>query len=326
MMSRLVKPVNLIVAGYSYLKSSATKKVSVYGMPPAMGFELTNHCNLHCPECATGSGEMTRGKGFMDIALFKKIISEVSPYLYNINLYFQGEPMIHPGVFSFISNSGKIRTVMSTNGHFLTTGNAEKIAISGLSKLIVSLDGLDQETYSAYRTGGNVGTVMEGLENISVARRRYKSSLKLEIQVLVNRFNEHQIQMMRKLAVMYKASLRLKSMQLTGRNGFESWLPASSRYRRYILKDGDYQINSSLPGRCARLWFNPVVTWDGKVVPCCFDKDASYVMGDLNQESFREIWNGTRYRLFRRLLLMDRISTDICRNCTSGLRESSRPS
>ena len=326
MMSSLVKPVNLVLAGYSYLKSSATKKVSVYGMPPAMGFELTNHCNLHCPECASGSGEMTRCKGFMDIALFKKIISEVGPYLYNINLYFQGEPMMHPGFFSFIMNSGKIRTVMSTNGHFLTTGNAEKIARSGLSKLIVSLDGLDQETYSAYRTGGNVDTVMEGLMNISDARRRYKSSLKLEIQVLVNRFNEHQIQMLGKLAEMYKASLKVKSMQITGRNGFESWLPASARYRRYILKDGDYQINSSLPGRCARLWFNPVVTWDGKVVPCCFDKDASYIMGDLNQESFRDIWNGTKYRLFRRLLLMDRISTEICRNCTSGLRKSSKPS
>jgi radical SAM protein with 4Fe4S-binding SPASM domain len=326
MMSSLIRPVNLILAGYSYLKSSATKKVAVYGMPPAMGLELTNHCNLHCPECASGSGEMKRCKGFMDIGLFKKIISEAGPYLYNLNLYFQGEPMMHPGFFSFIMNSGSLKTVISTNGHFLTAGNAEKIARSGLNKLIVSLDGLDQETYSAYRAGGNVDTVLEGIRNISDARRRYKSSLKLEIQVLVNRFNEHQIHLMRKLALMNRASLTLKSMQITGRNGFEKWLPSSLRYRRYILKDGDYQINSSLPGRCARLWFNPVVTWDGKVVPCCFDKDASYIMGDLNQESFREIWNGTRYRLFRRLLLNDRSSIEICRNCTSGLRQGTRQS
>ena len=79
-------------------------------------------------------------------------------------------------------------------------------------------------------------------------------------------------------------------------------------------------IRSSLPDRCARLWFNPVITWDGKVLPCCFDKDADHIMGDLNQESFRDIWNGAKYRLFRRILLSDRSSIEICRNCTSGLK------
>ncbi len=73
--------------------------------------------------------------------------------------------------------------------------------------------------------------------------------------------------------------------------------------------NGEYRIKSSLPDRCARLWFNPVITWDGKVLPCCFDKDADHIMGDLNQESFRDIWNGTKYRLFRRILLSD---TECC--------------
>ena len=86
-----------------------------------------------------------------------------------------------------------------------------------------------------------------------------------------------------------------------------------------LLKDGEYVINNSLPDRCARLWFNPVVTWDGKVVPCCFDKDAEYVMGDLNTDSFREIWDGPKYRIFRKSILTGRHMIEICRNCTSGL-------
>ena len=320
MIKGLVKHVNLLLAGYSYLQSSVSKQASIYGMPVSAGIELTNHCNLHCPECASGSGQMKRERGFMDIELFKKIIAELKPCLYNLNLYFQGEPLLHPLLASFIRNSGNIRSVISTNGHFLSEENCDKMVESGLSKLIISLDGLDQYTYSAYRIGGNVETVMEGIRNISVARKRHKSSMVIEIQLLVNKFNEHQIPQMRKLANGINASLKLKSMQIISKNSFESWLPTGRNFSRYIIRNGKYQIKSSLPDRCARLWFNPVITWDGKVLPCCFDKDAEHIMGDLSQESFEEIWNGTKFRLFRRVLLSDRSSIEICRNCTSGLR------
>jgi radical SAM protein with 4Fe4S-binding SPASM domain len=320
MIKGLLRPMNFLRAGYSYLQSSASKRAAVYGMPPALGIELTNHCNLHCPECASGSGEMKRERGFMNIELFNKIISELGPCLYNLNLYFQGEPLLHPVFSSFIRNSGNIRTVISTNGHLLTAENSGKIVRAGLSKLIISLDGLDPDTYSAYRIGGNVETVKNGIRNISEARKKYRSSMKIEIQFLVNRLNEHQIPEMKKLAASYKASLRLKSMQIISKNRFESWLPSGKKFRRYKMSKGEYQIKSSFPDRCARLWFNPVITWDGKVLPCCFDKDAEHIMGDLTQESFSEIWNGTKYRLFRRVLLSERSSIEICRNCTSGLR------
>jgi radical SAM protein with 4Fe4S-binding SPASM domain len=316
----LIKSVNFLVAGYSYLKSSASKHASIYGMPLAIGTELTNHCNLYCPECASGSGLMKRERGFMSIDLFNKIISELHIYLFNVNLYFQGEPMLHPEFSSFIRNCRNIKTVMSTNGHFLSEENSEKLARSGLSKLIISLDGSDQKTYSAYRINGSVKTVLDGINNISVAKKKYNSTLKIEIQLLVNKYNEHQIPQIRKLTASLNASLKLKSMQIINKDSFGSWLPENAKFRRYQIREGEYRIKSSLPDRCARLWFNPVVTWDGKVLPCCFDKEADHIMGDLNQESFREIWNGPKYRLFRRILLSDRSTIGICRNCTSGLR------
>ena len=161
---------------------------------------------------------------------------------------------------------------------------------------------------------------MDGIRNISVVRKRRKSPLRIEIQVLVNKFNEYQIPAMRKLADGINASLKLKSMQIISKNNFESWLPSGKKFSRYFVRDGKIKIKSSLPDRCARLWFNPVITWDGKVLPCCFDKDAEHIMGDLSQETFSEIWNGTKFRLFRRVLLSDRSSIEICRNCTSGLK------
>ncbi len=79
------KTANLLGSGYSYVRSIVTGNAEVIGMPLAIGAELTNHCNLRCPECPSGSGTLTRARGFMDPVLFQKIIDELSPYLYNIN-------------------------------------------------------------------------------------------------------------------------------------------------------------------------------------------------------------------------------------------------
>jgi radical SAM protein with 4Fe4S-binding SPASM domain len=319
MIKTLIKPVNLIKAGYSYIKSSAAGKADMKGMPVSVSMELTNNCNLSCPHCSSGSGIMKRKRGFMDIGLFRKVMNELAPYLYNVNLYFQGEPMLHPQFFSFLNNCRDNNTIVSTNGHFLSEENSEKLALSALTKLIISIDGMDQESYSAYRINGNLEKVTEGLKNVSSSVKINHSSLKIEIQFLVNAYNEHQIPLVKELAKKVKATLRLKSMQIVDKSEIGSWLPSGKKFRRYILKDGEYIINNSLPDRCARLWFNPVVTWDGKVVPCCFDKDAEYVMGDLNTDSFSEIWDGPKYRIFRKSILTGRDMIEICRNCTSGL-------
>ena len=247
MIQRLIKPVNAFLSGYSYLKSSLTHNATVNSMPVSIGAELTNNCNLHCPECLSGSGQMQRDRGYMDIGLFIKVMKELGPFLYNTNLYFQGEPMLHPLFFSFIGSSSSTYSVVSTNGHFLSPENSEKIVRSGLSKLIISLDGIDQETYSAYRINGNVNTVLDGIRNVTDAKKRFNSSLKIEIQFLVNRFNEHQIPQIRQLVEKVNASLSLKSMQIIDKEKIGSWLPLNGKCRRYKKKNGEYVIKNSLP-------------------------------------------------------------------------------
>jgi radical SAM protein with 4Fe4S-binding SPASM domain len=319
MINSFVKPANLLLAGYSYLKGSVADTKYIKGMPPFITTELTNFCNLNCPQCSSGSGIMSRERGFMAVDLYKKIMKELSPYLYNVNLYFQGEPMLHPSFVSFIENCPGAYTVVSTNGHFLSEETSEKIVCSGLKRLIISLDGTDQKTYSTYRINGSMDKVLNGLNNITKAKEKYKSSLKIEIQFLVNRFNEHQVPLVKQLARKFHTSLNFKSMQIIDKSDISSWLPKTRRFRRYRVKEGEYVLKNSLPDRCPRLWFNPVITWDGKVIPCCFDKDAEFVMGNLNDDSFRDIWNGPKYRIFRRSILTGRHMIEICRNCTSGL-------
>jgi radical SAM protein with 4Fe4S-binding SPASM domain len=320
MIQSFKKPANLITAGYSYLRSSVSRTPLIGGLPVSLSMELTNNCNLNCPQCSSGSGLMKRERGYMEASLFIKVIKELTPFLYNLNLYFQGEPMLHPLFFSFLDNCRDTHTVVSTNGHFLSEENAEKIVRSRLDKLIVSVDGLDQKTYATYRVGGDLNNVLEGLKNVSLAKKKFKSPIKIELQFLVNTHNETQIPAIKQLAHSADAKLRLKSMQIINNSEITSWLPSAKRFRRYETENGQYRIKNAFKNRCARLWFNPVVTWDGKVLPCCFDKDAGYIMGDLNNDSFRDIWDGPKYRLFRKSILTGRHMIEMCRNCTSGLR------
>lgn len=251
--------------------------------------------------------------------LFEKIISELKPYLFNINLYFRGEPLVHPGFFSFVSMARGIGITVSTNGHFLSEENTRLLASSGIRKLIISLDGMNQTAYSAYRKGGDVNIVLDGIRRLAKAIRESRSCLKPEIQFLVNRHNEHQIGEVSKFASENGMKVHLKSMQIVNPEGFEMFLPTGEKFRRYVKTERGYRLKSRMRNRCLRLWMNPVITWDGEVLPCCFDKNAGYGFGNMSHYSFREIWQGERSMEFRQKLLSGRGNIDICTNCTSGL-------
>jgi radical SAM protein with 4Fe4S-binding SPASM domain len=68
------------------------------------------------------------------------------------------------------------------------------------------------------------------------------------------------------------------------------------------------------------MWHACVITWDGLVVPCCFDKDAENQLGDLKDKSFTEIWNDEKYKDFRGTLMQGRKNIEICKNCTEGTK------
>lgn len=320
MLSGKSKYLNGLTAYTSFIEASLLRKPVIYGMPPAISFELTNYCNLKCPECPSGSGKMKRSKGFMPLDLFSRVIDETKSGLFNINLYFQGEPMLHPEFFDFLEKCRDIYTTVSTNGHFISDSNAARIVCSGLNKLIISVDGLDQETYSRYRVNGNLARVLQGLNALAKAKMHNSSEIRIVIQFLVNRINQGQVSKITNLARELKVELALKSMQLSDDTSKDYWLPSGKAFRRYRKAGDKYLIRNHLPRRCLRAWFNPVITWDGKVLPCCFDKDGEYLMGDLYRNTFREIWHGQQYEAFRNMILAGREKIEMCQNCTSGLQ------
>jgi len=312
-----------LLAGYYW--SRWTKSTFHPAWPVSLSIEPTTSCNLRCPECPSGLRSFTRPTGMIDIDLYKKIIDEQHRHLLYLLLYFQGEPLLHSQFFDLISHAvaQNIYTATSTNAHFLNRENARKIVNSGLDRLIISIDGTDQHTYEQYRIGGKLEKVLSGTQNVIYWKKKLKSKKPYVIfQYLVVGPNEHQIEDVRTLAKkMGVDKVAFKTAQVYNYKKGSPLIPKNEKYARYKRgHDGHYHIKNRLDDHCWKMWHASVITWDGKVVPCCFDKDASHEMGNINEASFASIWNSKRYRQFRRALLHSRKSIDICRNCTEGTK------
>jgi len=312
-----------VLSSYFYSRISGGDYMP--GLPISISIEPTTSCNLRCPECPSGLRSFTRPTGMMEPRLFQKVIDELSPTLSYLIFYFQGEPYLHPDILSMVkyASDKKIYTATSTNAHFLNDSAAKKTIESGLDRLIISIDGTDQDTYESYRVGGKLSKVIEGTQNIIRWKKELKSKTPHVIfQFLVVRPNESQIQDVYKLAEELGVDeVALKTAQIYDYKNGSDLIPLNQKYSRYKAKsDGTYKIKNELLNHCWKMWHSCVITWDGKVVPCCFDKDAHFVLGDLSKQSFTEIWRHQKYRSFRHSLLKSRDEIEICKNCTEGTK------
>ncbi len=309
----------------SYYKSRITGVPTLPASPISISIEPTTSCNLRCPECPSGLRSFTRPTGMLTQEVYEKVIDELSPTLAYLIFYFQGEPYLNPRLLEMISyaSAKKIYTATSTNAHYLNEEAAKKTVESGLDRLIISIDGTDQESYESYRVGGSLPKVIEGTRNVIKWKKALNSSTPHVIfQFLVVKPNESQIGDVYKLARdLGVDEVALKTAQIYDYENGSDLIPTIEKYSRYKLKeDGTYAVKNKMLNHCWKMWHSCVITWDGKVVPCCFDKDAHFVLGDLNQRSFRNIWKDKKYQTFRKSLLRSRNEIEICKNCTEGTK------
>ncbi len=313
---------NIIRLLTTFYLSGWMKKAVFPGMPVALSVEPTTSCNLRCPQCPSGLRKFTRPTGLMDMEMYKSILREFSCDLAYLMLYFQGEPFLHPEFLAMVqlAKEKKIYTVTSTNGHYLDEKNSEAVVRSGLDRLIISLDGISQDVYEKYRKGGKVDRVLEGIENLIAAKNKLKSHTPyIIIQFLAFEQNLHELDQIREKVTKWNVKLSIKTAQVYDAGEDTDMIPADTSYSRYErTPEGSFALKNKLYNHCWKMWHSSVITWDGLIVPCCFDKDADYRMGLFNGGNFWEFWEGPDYQSFRERILTDRKGIDICRNCSEG--------
>jgi len=310
---------------FSFYWSKWTNSPITWGSPISFAIEPTTACNLGCPECPSGLRSFSRPTGNLKKEVYEKAIDELSKKALYLTLYFQGEPYINPDFLEIVkyARSKKMHTSSSTNAHFLNDDNARETVESGLDRLIISIDGTTQEVYEQYRIGGKLEKVIEGTKNVVKWKKALKSnSPHLIFQFLVVKPNEHQMEDVQQLAdELGIDDVRFKTAQVYDYKNGNPLIPENEHYSRYRKqKNGTYEIKNKLDNHCWKMWHSCVITWDGRVIPCCFDKDAQFVMGNVADHPFDSIWESHKYRSFRSQLFKGRDQIEICKNCSEGTR------
>jgi len=309
----------------SFYASKLLNKPVQWGYPVSISFEPTTSCNLRCPECPSGLRAFTRPTGMLNKDFFTQTIDEIHKELLYLIFYFQGEPYLNPEFLNMVkyASTKGIYTATSTNAHYLNDAAAKRTVESGLDRLIISIDGTSQDVYESYRVGGNLQKVVDGAKNIVKWKKELNSKTPFVFfQFLVVKPNEHQIEDIKRLTKEIGVDqVRFKTAQVYDYvNDPNQLIPENKKYSRYIKNDdGTYRPKNKLANRCWKMQHANVITWDGLVVPCCFDKDAMHRMGNLKHESFKEIWHNNNYKQFRTELMQSRKNIDICANCSEGV-------
>ena len=319
----LRKVLNILLVQLSYGLSVILKKPVVWGKPFFISIEPASVCNLACPQCPTGAGKVRRRKIYMDTDCYQTILDEIAGTTLILSLYNQGEPSMHKSFTDLVrfASDRNIYTMTATNGQLLTRKVCRGLVEAGLDRIIISLDGTDQASYSQYRIGGDFQKVTAGIRFLSQARRANRKPY-IVVQFLVFKHNQHQVAGIRKLGKKLGADrVVIKSAQIEYPGSMDAFMPERAKYRRYSKNSqGDWTLEGKIKNRCKRLWQTTVITSDGLIVPCCFDKLAKYPMGSMTSDTISRIWRNRDYNDFRHKILRNRKGTGICTNCTEGIR------
>jgi MoaA/NifB/PqqE/SkfB family radical SAM enzyme len=288
-------------------------------LPPSIQVEPTNICNLNCPLCPTGSTHGKRKKGFMSLERFRSILHELGDILVSLILYSWGEPFLNRDLPAMIAEctARNILTITSTNGNCkLTLDDALKVVDSGLSVLVIALDGSNQEIYQRYRRGGDVEKVKRFASLITEAKIFRGSELPYtNIRAVVTRENEKDLPNIEGIA--RSLGMNMFSMKSVGDfvdiSLFNKFEPSSVSMRRYAGKGTTHRPNS-FP-RCPYPFRQPTIFWDGTVVGCEFDYDFENSWGMVGEKRLAHIWNCPEARDLRKGIRKGKYRASFCRIC-----------
>lgn len=276
-------------------------------------------CNFRCEYCFLSTPKSSRGfvtdRPVMELSVYRKCIDDMSQFderLKVLRFVGMGEPLLHPDIAEMIAyavgHHVADRTELLTNGSLLTTAMSDALISAGLSRLVISLQGVSRETYA------RISKVDIDFENL-VANIRYFYKAQKSTHVYIKIVDY----------ALADKSEKEKYFDIFGdicdSIAVENAVPIMPGvdYEKVLKTPDGRKTQFGLPVTdiqvCPQPFFTMQINPDGKVVPC-YQIAYPGIMGDANRQSIHEIWNGESYRSFRRAMLNGRRRVnDVCAQC-----------
>ena len=295
--------------------------VRIFHRPLFVSVEPSAVCQLRCPECPVGrhNNGMTKSRDYekmMSHAVWEQVLVETAQWACTMQFYFQGEPLLNKDLPRMVAEAHEagLYTIVSTNAQALTPETAEALVRAGLSRIIVSMDGLTPGAYNAYRVGGDLERCKAALRYLREANKRLHGRTTIELQCLRLRTNEHEWGSFRHEYKRLGADrLVFKTAQLYDYTDGHPLMPTREKYSRYVKgADGHYRRKPLRRG-CMRVWSGVVVTADGDVLPCCYDKMRAHAYGNILNARMKDLFSGEKAAAFRKAALHEQ--PEICKEC-----------
>jgi MoaA/NifB/PqqE/SkfB family radical SAM enzyme/predicted SAM-dependent methyltransferase len=280
-------------------------------LPRTFTIETALACNLRCPECAIGGDMISRPKSLLRFERFKQIADKIRPYAEYLYLHLWGEPLLNKDIFRMIAYAAEFtRTNISTNGLLLTEESAERLITSGVSDVIVSIDGVAQDVYEKYRVGGDAQRAREGLLYLQKANLRHGGRVHIAPQFIVFMHNQHEMNDFTELCSSLRLTPSFKAPYIRV-NDSHFRQPDDPRYQRPFYTDID-ALRAAMAD-CVNPREVFTILSDGSVVICCHDYDRQTNFGNIFTRDVLEIWKSPAYTSFREAVLSGH-APDFCIN------------
>jgi MoaA/NifB/PqqE/SkfB family radical SAM enzyme len=299
-------------------------------LPPVhIALEPTNVCNAGCPVCETGRREMSRPAGMLGWKDFTRFMDRAARTTNSMLLYFMGETFLNKRAYDMIRYARKknIYVETCTNGDFV---DAKGIIYSDINKISYQIGGMTEETHHRYRVNSSLKRVKKNLIELIEERKKHpKSNVQIEAGFIVMRHNEHEVDEFIKWSREIGVDL-VNVIDPCVRNMLEgyAYLPRNRKYWYYdekAFERGVLKPKVMPQNQCLWIWNSIQINWDGTAVPCCRDPLGQYIIGNVFEQGLWRVFNTKPARDFRRRILTNQHSMEICRLCSGyGLPEMDR--
>ena len=287
------------------------QKHYIGSFPIHLDIEATNACNLRCTMCPRT--EMVKSDSFwktqhFDFDRYKQLIDEgVKEGLCSVKFNYLGEPLLNPKLIDMITyakQTGVIDVMFNTNATLLDEKMSRRLIASDLDKLFFSFDSPYREKFNQIRKGADYESVLYNIKQFMEIRRNLGSNKPFtRVSMVLMKDNQNENQAFQKLfEPIVDAVAFVDYLDHGNQNNPERMIVLhGSRKKRFC---------------CPQLWQRMFIHPDGVVTVCCIDSERNLKVGNIFEQSAKEIWLSEAYNNLRELHkngLYQNIST--CSDC-----------